>query len=31
MAEVFRSPIAEPYADSSLAKKIIKIAGKCKE
>lgn len=30
MTEIFRSPIAEPYADSSLSKKIIKLATKCK-
>lgn len=30
MADTFRSPIAEPYADESFAKKIIKLATKCK-
>lgn len=25
----FRSPIADPLAESSLAKKIVKVAGKC--
>ena len=29
MTEQFRSPISEPFADSSLSKKIIKIATKC--
>ena len=29
MAEIFRSPIAEPYADKSMSKSIIKLASSC--